>query len=241
MCFSPRFTEGGIILQQLKVREEEIYQILRKAIFNTELLPGTQLIETSLAEAFGVSRTPIRAVLQRLKYDSLIVMIPNRGAFVYCPDPKEAEQIFFVRQILEPEAAALAAIHATTQQLKFIKNCLDQELELYKQNEPKKALPIIEQFRMKIIEASGNPYLFDSLRKIISLTHIILTFYDVSDDHCFDVYNEHVLLYEAIKAKNSMEAKRLAYHHIPMITKDIDFSKKFTSSLSINQIIEKYT
>ncbi|WP_228485628.1 GntR family transcriptional regulator [Thermaerobacillus caldiproteolyticus] len=77
-----------------KIGEEHIYQILRNAIFNADLSPGTQLIESSLAEAFGVSRTPIRAVLQRLKYDSLVKMIPHRGAFVYCPTPKESEQIF---------------------------------------------------------------------------------------------------------------------------------------------------
>lgn len=224
-----------------KMNEEQIYQILRNAIFNADLPPGTQLIESSLAEAFGVSRTPIRAVLQRLKYDSLVEIIPHRGAFVYCPTPEESEQIFFVRQILEPEAAALAAIHATPEQLKVMEEMLKKEKECYEQNEHHKALPFIEQFHMTIIEASGNPYLVECLRRIISLTHIILTFYDVSHTHSCDVYEEHEALYKAICAHDANRAKQLTHLHIPSIVRDIDFSKKFNGSLSIHEIIKKYT
>lgn len=217
-----------------------IYHVLRNAIFNTDLPPGIQLIESSLADSFGVSRTPIRTVLQRLKYESLVEIIPKRGAFVYCPSPKEAEQIFFVRQVLEPEAAALASKFVTENQLQEMKGYLQKEEECYKKNMPEKALPVIEKFHMVIIEASGNPYLVESLRKIISLSHIILTFYDVSENHCYDVLKEHTAIYNAIANGEEEEAKRMAYLHIPSIVKDIDFSKQFNTSLSISQIITKY-
>ncbi|MFT8320413.1 MAG: GntR family transcriptional regulator [Bacillus sp. (in: firmicutes)] len=227
-------------MSKLKNREDMIYHVLRNAIFNTDLPPGIQLIESSLADSFGVSRTPIRTVLQRLKYESLVEIIPKRGAFVYCPSPKEAEQIFFVRQVLEPEAAALASKFVTENQLQEMKGYLQKEEECYKKNMPEKALPVIEKFHMVIIEASGNPYLVESLRKIISLSHIILTFYDVSENHCYDVLKEHTAIYNAIANGEEEEAKRMAYLHIPSIVKDIDFSKQFNTSLSISQIITKY-
>jgi DNA-binding GntR family transcriptional regulator len=221
--------------------EHQIYQVLRSAIFNADLPPGTQLVESSLAEGFGVSRTPIRSVLSRLKYESLVRFIPNRGAFVYCPTPEEAEQIFFVRQILEPEAAYLAALQASPSDLEKMNFFLDQEEQFYQQNQPHDALKAIQSFHMAVIESCKNFYLIQCLREILSLTHIILTFYDVSEANTTQSNHEHRDLYEAIYQRDAKRAKQLANEHIPSIVSDIDFTKKLNHALSIDQIITRYT
>ncbi|MCP8970446.1 GntR family transcriptional regulator [Ectobacillus ponti] len=226
---------------QTKIGESQIYQILRSAIFNAELPPGTQLVEASLAEAFGVSRTPIRSVLSRLKYESLVQFVPNRGAFVYCPTPAEAEQIFYVRQVLEPEAAFLAAKKATAADLQAMEFHLAEEARLYKEGKPQLALQAIQSFHMAVIEASKNSYLIQYLRDILSLTHIILTFYDVSDENNSHSHHEHHELYEAIRRQDAAHAKQLAHQHIPFILSDIDFTKKLNHALTIDQIINRYT
>jgi DNA-binding GntR family transcriptional regulator len=221
--------------------EKEIYQLLKSAIFNSELPPGTQLVESSLAEAFGVSRTPIRSVLSRLKYESLVRFIPNRGAFVYCPTPKEAEQIFFVRQILEPEATYLAALNASSSDLEKMNFFLNQEEQCYQENQAQLALQSIQSFHLAVIEACRNPYLIQYLREILSLTHIILTFYDVSETNTTHSNHEHRALYDAIYRRDADRAKQLAVEHIPFIISDIDFTKKLNHALSIDQIITRYT
>ncbi|MDR6121378.1 DNA-binding GntR family transcriptional regulator [Bacillus sp. SLBN-46] len=224
-----------------KMGEKEIYQLLKSAIFNSELPPGTQLVESSLAEAFGVSRTPIRSVLSRLKYESLVRFIPNRGAFVYCPTPKEAEQIFFVRQILEPEATYLAALNASSSDLEKMNFFLNQEEQCYQENQAQLALQSIQSFHLAVIEACRNPYLIQYLREILSLTHIILTFYDVSETNTTHSNHEHRALYDAIYRRDADRAKQLAVEHIPFIISDIDFTKKLNHALSIDQIITRYT
>ena len=224
-----------------KIGEKEIYQVLKSAIFNAELPPGTQLVESSLAEAFGVSRTPIRSVLSRLKYESLVRFIPNRGAFVYCPTPKEAEQIFFVRQILEPEATYLAALYANSSDHEKMNFFLNQEEQCYQENQPQLALQAIQSFHLAVIETCRNPYLIQYLREILSLTHIILIFYDVSETNTTHSTHEHRALYEAIYRRDADRAKQLAVEHIPFIISDIDFTKKLNHALSIDQIITRYT
>ncbi|MGG3471040.1 GntR family transcriptional regulator [Neobacillus pocheonensis] len=228
-------------MSHTKMGEKQIYQILRSAIFNAELPPGTQLVESSLAEAFGVSRTPIRSVLSRLKYESLVRFIPNRGAFVYCPTPEEAEQIFFLRQILEPEAAYLAALQATPSDLEKMNFFLEQEKQFYQQNEPQLALQAIQSFHLAVIDACKNPYLIQYLREILSLTHIILIFYDVSDANNTQSNHQHRDLYEAIHQRDAILAKQLTKDHIPFIIGDIDFTKKQNHTLTIDQIITRYT
>ncbi|MEH7436874.1 GntR family transcriptional regulator [Neobacillus drentensis] len=224
-----------------KMGEKEIYLVLKSAIFNSELPPGTQLVESSLAEAFGVSRTPIRSVLSRLKYESLVRFIPNRGAFVYCPTPKEAEQIFFVRQILEPEATYQAALYASSSDHEKMNFFLNQEEQYYQENQPQLALQAIQSFHLAVIEACRNPYLIQYLREILSLSHIILTFYDVSETNTTHSNHEHRALYEAIYRRDADRAKQLADEHIPFIISDIDFTKKLNHALSIDQIITRYT
>ncbi|MED1472148.1 GntR family transcriptional regulator [Bacillus salipaludis] len=224
-----------------KMGEQQIYQILRNAIFNAELPPGTQLVESSLAEGFGVSRTPIRAVLSRLKYESLVRFIPNKGTFVYCPTPEEAEQIFYIRQILEPEATYLTALHASPSDLERMNLFLDQEEQFYQQDQPQHALQAIQSFHLAVVEACKNSYLIQYLREILSLTLIIQTFYDVTETETTHSNHQHRELYEAIKQRDSIRAKQLAIEHIPFIIRDIDFTKKLNHALPIDQIITRYT
>ncbi|MGG1397454.1 GntR family transcriptional regulator [Bacillus salipaludis] len=224
-----------------KMGEQQIYQILRNAIFNAELPPGTQLVESSLAEGFGVSRTPIRAVLSRLKYESLVRFIPNKGTFVYCPTPEEAEQIFYIRKILEPEATYLTALQASPSDLERMNYFLDQEELFYQQDQPQQALQAIQSFHLTVIEACKNAYLIQYLREILSLTLIIQTFYDVTETDTTHSNHQHRELYEAIKQRDSTRAKQLAIEHIPFIIRDIDFTKKLNHALPIDQIITRYT
>ena len=110
-------------------KDESIYQSLMTAIVEHQLLPGSKLPEEALAEVFGVSRTGIRKVLQRLAAVQVVTLTPKRGAHVASPAVEEAEHIFRTRALLEvanlpdvlahcqpPHLAALGAIIRQEQQ-----------------------------------------------------------------------------------------------------------------------------
>ena len=61
---------------------EVVFLTLRKSILRGELLPGERLMEISLANKLGVSRTPIREAIRMLEHEGLVVMKPRRGAQV---------------------------------------------------------------------------------------------------------------------------------------------------------------
>src|SRR5687767_7061647 len=77
--------------------DERIHSQLYGAIINHQIRPATPLQEDALAHAFGVSRTIIRKVLQRLAHEKLVELIPNRGAFVAKPSIEQARQVFEAR------------------------------------------------------------------------------------------------------------------------------------------------
>jgi GntR family transcriptional regulator of vanillate catabolism len=87
----------------------KITEKLRAAILAGEFSAGQRLYEVSIAEQFGVSRTPLRAALQALAADGLLDYIPHRGYYVRSFDTAETMQAYEIRAVLEGLAAKRAA------------------------------------------------------------------------------------------------------------------------------------
>jgi DNA-binding GntR family transcriptional regulator len=80
---------------------DQVYEALRTAIVRVSLLPGTLISENSIGRQFGVSRTPIRAAIQRLAEDGLIEVFPQQGSFVAPIKLADIHDSHFVRRSLE--------------------------------------------------------------------------------------------------------------------------------------------
>src|SRR5918911_73901 len=79
----------------------QVYAALRDAIIRAELAPGRQLSENELAAWLGVSRTPIREALVRLRDERLVAIVPQLGTFVSRIEPDAVADAQFVRESLE--------------------------------------------------------------------------------------------------------------------------------------------
>lgn len=82
-------------------RAEEMTRKLRDEIFSGRLGFGTRLIETDIAEKYGVSRGPVREALLRLEHEGLIVSEVNKGCTIVSLSAEDAYEIFFLRGTLE--------------------------------------------------------------------------------------------------------------------------------------------
>src|SRR5437588_1998324 len=89
-----------------------VYAALRDAIVQTELEPGRQISENELAELLGVSRTPVREAVARLRDDQLVEVVPQLGTFVTRISVDGVDDAQFLRQALECSAVRLAAERA---------------------------------------------------------------------------------------------------------------------------------
>ena len=79
----------------------DIYQQLRERIVSVELVPGTAMSESRIAEGFGVSRTPVREAFKRLAEDGFLDVIPQVGTFVARIDLQAVRDNHFIRETLE--------------------------------------------------------------------------------------------------------------------------------------------
>jgi DNA-binding GntR family transcriptional regulator len=136
------------------LRSDEIYDRVRADIVQGVLRPNQRLVEVELAEALGVSRTPIRETLQRLALDGL-VRRDRSGWVVHEHSAEEIRSIYEVRAALEGYAAFLAAGRATEDELRALES-------LYPAGDAAVALPPDEQVELNqrfhdgVISAAGN-------------------------------------------------------------------------------------
>lgn len=92
---------------------DKAYHAIRGLIVSLELRPDSVLDERELIERLGIGRTPVREALRRLAQERLVEVYPRRGMFVTGVDARDLVHISEVREVLEPEAARLAAQRAT--------------------------------------------------------------------------------------------------------------------------------
>jgi DNA-binding GntR family transcriptional regulator len=88
----------------IPLRTAAVLDAIKHAILAGELKPGQSLVEAELAQALGVSKTPVREALKTLAGAGLVTMSPYRGAAVRAIDAEAARAIYDLRLLLEPEA-----------------------------------------------------------------------------------------------------------------------------------------
>jgi len=91
---------------------EEVAELLRQRIFERELAPGSWIDEVKIAEAYGISRTPLREALKVLAAEGLVTMKMRRGAYVTEVNEKDLTDVYHLLALLESDAAGVVAERA---------------------------------------------------------------------------------------------------------------------------------
>src|SRR5438105_1695997 len=87
------------------------FESIRRALVEGRFAPGARLREVALAQQLGISPTPVREALARLKQEGLIEFEPRRGAVVPHPGREDVLEVYELRELLEAFAARRAAEH----------------------------------------------------------------------------------------------------------------------------------
>jgi DNA-binding GntR family transcriptional regulator len=149
---------------------EEVAELLRQRIFARSLQPGEWIDELKIAADYGISRTPLREALKVLATEGLITMKVRRGAYVTEVSEQDARQVFHLLALLEGDAAATVAQHASDAELAELER-LHQQLEAASKNR-ERFFTINEQFHMRLLELAANRWqiqMVQDLRKVMKL------------------------------------------------------------------------
>ena len=173
--------------------------------------PGDRLVESDLAERFGMSLTPIREALQRLETQSLLAR-EVRSLIVNSLDHNQMAELYVVRGELEGLAARLAAHHATTEEVKVLQDMVDADKE--RVDDSSALARSNRRFHKQIHLASHNRYLVQQLDLVHRSMALMATTSIAVEGRGEDTLVEHQAIVDAITARDGDAADAALRAHI---------------------------
>lgn len=201
-----------------RLTKDQCLADMKLRILSTELEPGSALDEVSLAAHYGISRTPMREVLQRLSGASYIAVADNRGAKVASMDIGTMRTFFQTAPMVYANVARLAAENRTTMQLVQLKAAQRGFKSATSVGDSAAAALANHRFHGIIGEMAHNPYLIASLdRLLIDHTRLSQTFYrpTTPDQQALiaKATDQHDAMISAIEAGEAALATDLTLQH----------------------------
>ena len=183
------------------------------SIVDQRLPPATKLNELLLCEIFNVGRRQIGQVLVRLKYDMLVELHPNRGAFVASPGVAEARAIFEASRAIEIEVVRLLSAKVTREQLAALKRNVDQESTARRAGRTREAVRLSGEFHTLLGDFCGNPILAQMVRQLVARTSLVVSLYENQNTmSCW--HDDHGLFVKHLEARASAPAVALMRKHL---------------------------
>jgi DNA-binding GntR family transcriptional regulator len=190
---------------------EEVAELLRQRIFSRELEPGSWIDELKLAEAYGISRTPLREALKVLAAEGLVTMKVRRGAYVTEVSDKDLADVYHLLALLESDGAGVVAESASDEQLAEL-HALHAELEASTE-ERERFFAINERFHIRLLEIADNRWrqqMVSDLRKVMKLNrHNSL----LKTGRIAESLAEHGAVVDALFARDAVQARECMQRH----------------------------
>jgi DNA-binding GntR family transcriptional regulator len=200
-------------LASTQFSSQKIYEKLRRKILQFELYPGTRITESELAADFKVSRTPVRAALQRLAVEGHVIIQPKQGCFVRAVDIERISEYYDVRVHLEAAAVELACEYMSDDDLDALEDIWNP-INVKKSINVDEVKALEEAFHVNIALASGNTVLQEYLEDVNNHIRILRRLGFPDRKAVLETFEEHYELCQLIRARNVRSARKAMIEHI---------------------------
>ncbi|MHA0855441.1 GntR family transcriptional regulator [Paenibacillus sp. CMAA1364] len=190
--------------------KERAYTQIHRWIIDGTLQPKEQLIDAELAEALGVSRTPIREALLLLEVQGLVEVHPGKATIVKDINKDDILKLYPVFATLHALATELATSVIGPDQMEQLKMLNAKFAEAIENKQPYQAMEMDEQFHNLIVEISDNLYVstFSSTIQthIRRFKYVFLKQHETNTDTSVE---EHEAIIEAMEQRDAVKASAI--------------------------------
>ncbi|WP_409360024.1 GntR family transcriptional regulator [Aliiroseovarius crassostreae] len=195
----------------MKSGHKDAYELILEAIDVGVYKPGDRLVESELADRFGVSRTPIREALQRLETQSLLTR-DGRSLIVASLTHNQLAELYVVRAELEGLAASLAAQHAAPEEIRVLREMVEDDRA--RLDDPAALARSNRRFHKRLHLASHNRYLVQQLDLVHRTMALLATTSLAAEGRSEVAIAEHDAIVTAIEARDREAARAALKTHI---------------------------
>ena len=193
----------------MKSLAEQAYQRLKSDIISNRIHPGVTIVQTELAESYGIGITPIREALQRLALEGWVEAMPRVGFAVTPVTLESVRETLELRLILETASLRMAALRAAPEQLQKIQEMAQSDLFAGEAVSDEKGIEHNRRFHYEIALASGNRQLAQVLRNLLDKLDRFLFLKFANSHDPEHTRRSHMALAKALIDRDSDEAERL--------------------------------
>lgn len=196
---------------------ESAYEVLRARILSGELAPGERLVEQTLAQDLGLSRTPVREAIRRLVHEGFVEKGQGYSTRVADFHEEELVQLFEIRRRLECYAAGRAAKMATADEITRLRTLSDQ-MAHHTPPKTQEDYNIISaanaEFHRIIYEAARSPRLTALIASAVDVGVVARTYYRYSEADLQRSAHHHNEIVDAIAAQAPEWAESVMSSHV---------------------------
>ncbi len=194
--------------------QEKAREQIKIDILSRELKPGQKLGESRICDRYGLSRPPVREIINQLAAEGYVELIPNRGAFVRGFDSRMLDDILYMKNLLYPQAVRWAIERITVDEFEVMLETFGFIQFYTPTGDIPKLIKFTKGFDAIIYDAAKNRELEQTLLK-----------YDFIIDHTVrpsrypvnfpeNLLQEYKAIYEAFRSRNASQGMEAAQVHV---------------------------
>lgn len=189
---------------------DQAYELLRRDILTCVLVPGTAVSEASLCTRYDLGKAPVRSALSRLRQEGLVSASPRRSFVVAPITLRDVQELYALREILEPATVRLAAGRVDSKRLEKLDAICRKG---YTPGDPASTLRFLEanrEFHLQIADASGNQRFARLLAQVLDETTRVMHIGLGLRNRNAEMQHEHHALLAALENGDGDAAARIA-------------------------------
>lgn len=199
----------------------QVYLALREAIVSAELRPGQKLSENELANELGVSRTPVREGLARLRDERLVAIVPQLGTFVTLISPAAVADAEFVREALECAAIVRAVPQIGADELEELHSNLSAQERACEHADERAFDRLDDDLHRCLCAASGHAIAWDLSRRANGHLDRVRRLSLPDPHYLSEMLDEHREILAAVAEGDPARAESALRHHLQMVTSSL--------------------
>lgn len=193
---------------------DEVAGRIRQAIVSGDLALGEELSERQLAQALGVSKTPVREALAQLRLEGLVRSSPYKGVSVFSLSAEEVREICELRQALEAAAMLFSMERHANALLTDLSAIVEQMTAARAAGEVKAYLAADTLFHLSFLEHCGNAHLLDTYKIHVGKIAALRTHLAPKPQHTEMSFREHRLILDMLSQGDVAGSLAILDQHI---------------------------
>lgn len=194
---------------------ESLYRILKNEILTLEIKPGQSMSENELCRRFGVSRTPVRSALQRLRDAGLVTIVPYKGTTASLLDFEEIRQLIYLRVAVESMVLRDFIDCCTLADLERVRYAIRRQIVLLQgEHTSEQFYDLDSQMHSIWFSVTGMDRLWDTIQKY-QTNYTRFRMLDIVTVQQFgDIVNEHEALFDILERRAKREVESFVRRHL---------------------------